>query len=149
VKADLASAYEDAIRRRDVIKMDVDATSDGEDITFTARDGTQLAELTKRLETLWLAPTTTTEDRKQLLRLVLDRVIVVISTPEHIDLELVWTGGLRERLQIQRRAELDTKVRALQQTGKEPGDIVDALQAARIPQHDGQAGITRHCEAES
>jgi DNA invertase Pin-like site-specific DNA recombinase len=137
VRADLESAYEDAIRRRDVIKAAIDADP-VEDVAFTPEDGAELMELTQQLEALWDAATTTTEDRKQLLRLVLDRVIVWTSTTEAIDLELVWVGGLRERLQVQRRAELDAQVRTLREHGMPPREIVQALKASGVPSLTGQ-----------
>jgi DNA invertase Pin-like site-specific DNA recombinase len=138
VKADLAAAYEDAIRRRDTIQMEITSAGPVEDIPFTLQDGTHLSELTRQIKALWTAPTTTTEDRKQLLRLVLQRVIVMTSTPDDVEVEVVWATGFRERLQVRRRTELDARVRALQQAGKEPGTIADELTAAGVPSATGK-----------
>jgi hypothetical protein len=137
VKADLEAVYEEAIRRRDQIREEITSADPSDDLGFTDQDSARLAELTKRIEALWAAPTTTNEDRKQLLRLVLDRVIVLTSTKEEVELEVVWVG-LRDRLHVQRRAELDAQVRRLRQANATPRTIVGALRATGVPSATGK-----------
>jgi hypothetical protein len=138
VKADLEAAYEEAIRRRDALKVEIHAAGDPEEIVFTPQDGAELRRLTQQLEALWTEETTTTEDRKQLLRGVLERVVVLTSTKEDLEVELVWESGFRERLQLHRRTELDARVRALQHAGREPRAIAAELQAAGVPSMTGK-----------
>ena len=78
------------------------------------------------------------EDRKQILGLVLERVIVVTSTSAELEVELVWVSGLRERLHRDYRAELDVRVRDLRIDGKAPGRIVSELRAAGVPSTTGK-----------
>ena len=137
-RADLLARYEDALARRDRRTEEIRSAAAGNDIAFTSEDGVQLSALTQQLEALWAASTTTTEDRKQLLWLVLQRVIVVTSTIEEVELELVWAGGLRERIHVDRRAELDARVRDLRNGGTRPAAIVRVLQTDGIPSITGK-----------
>ena len=136
-RADLLARYEDALARRDRRTEEIRSAAAGNDIAFTSEDGVQLSALTQQLEALWAASTTTTEDRKQLLWLVLQRVIVVTSTIEEVELELVW-AGLREEFYVDRRAELDARVRDLRNGGTRPAAIVRVLQTDGIPNITGK-----------
>jgi DNA invertase Pin-like site-specific DNA recombinase len=132
VRADFEAALESAIQRRDEVKRQIQAITVPEPIRFSRRDADEIVELTRHLDALWAAPTTTVEDRKQLLRTVLTRVVVHAVTDHAIQLELVWTGGLQERLEVPRRVDLDSSVAELRLTGKSPQAIVRALQAAEV-----------------
>jgi hypothetical protein len=138
VRADLLASYEDAIRRRDKMKEAVEASGVLDTIPFTPKDASRLNMLTQHLEALWSASTTTNEDRKRVLRLALQRVIVLTATKEDVDVELVWEGGHRERLHLNRRAELDRRVRELRSGGTVPEAIVHELRAAGIPSMSGK-----------
>lgn len=139
VRADLEAAYEDAIRRRDIIKEELSSIESAEESPLTPADGAKLTDLTGRLDELWQAPTTTNEDRKQLLRMVLHRVSVLHATPAGtIELELLWASGLRESLRIDRGAHLDASLRALRQQGMPPRSIVKELRATGVPSVTGK-----------
>lgn len=55
-----------------------------------------IRQLTTDLPALWLAPTTTSQDRQTIVRLLLQRVLVsVIDASEQVRLECHWHGGNR------------------------------------------------------
>lgn len=139
VRADLEAVLEAAIQRRDEVKRQIQAIPVPEPIRFTRDDAHEVVELTRHLDMLWAAPTTTTADRKQLLRTVLTRVVVHAVTDYAIELELVWAGGLQERLTVPRHGtDLDPVVAELRQTGKSARAIVRALQAADVKTATGE-----------
>jgi DNA invertase Pin-like site-specific DNA recombinase len=68
---------------------------------LTAEERRALARVARDLPRLWNAQTTTDRDRKELLRALLREVIVTIREPDRrAELELVWEGGARSRLEV-------------------------------------------------
>jgi hypothetical protein len=60
-----------------------------------------LACLAADLPRVWQAPTTTDRDRKQLLRCLLDDVVLTVDREQHsARLELFWQGGAHTELEI-------------------------------------------------
>jgi hypothetical protein len=63
----------------------------------------QLAETAARLPDLWHAPTTSSKDRKRLLRTLLGDVTIMPATdPAHLRIGLRWNSGATEELLIER-----------------------------------------------
>ena len=64
-----------------------------------------LARLARDLPRLWNAPTTTDRDRKELLRTLVNDVIVTVhAADKRADLELCWEGGARTELTVRLNA---------------------------------------------
>jgi Recombinase zinc beta ribbon domain len=62
--------------------------------TLSPAEKTRIRALGSDLRKVWTAPTTTDRDRKELLRTLLEEVIVAIHRPEHqAHLTLRWRGG--------------------------------------------------------
>ncbi|MFY9530776.1 MAG: recombinase zinc beta ribbon domain-containing protein [Candidatus Acidiferrales bacterium] len=62
--------------------------------TLSQEEKNKLLSLGSDLNKVWTAPTTTDRDRKELLRALLEEVIVTIDRPEHrAHLTLRWRGG--------------------------------------------------------
>src|SRR5262249_54127550 len=101
VKVDLEAQYDAALGRLETLKQTYAPAMSSGPRTVTEADMAALFTLTERLPHLWEAPTTTNEDRKQLLQTVLSRIILT-RTGEAYDLELEWVGGLREPLRVLR-----------------------------------------------
>lgn len=62
--------------------------------TLSMEEKSRLRALGSDLRKVWAAPTTTDRDRKELLRTLLEEVIVAVDRPEHrAHLTLRWRGG--------------------------------------------------------
>lgn len=130
VRAELASEWERAIHRRDELKRGLQAASGRQHRTIIRVTADELVALTRDIRMLWTAETTTSHDRKQLLQTVLSKVIVTGSSEEGVDLELVWSGGLRQPLRALRVKGIDSVVIQKRRDGKSCQDIADELNAA-------------------
>jgi hypothetical protein len=61
-----------------------------------------LARLARELPKLWAAKSTTDRDRKELLRTLVNEIVVTVRRPENIaDVEVFWEGGARSELSVQ------------------------------------------------
>jgi hypothetical protein len=70
---------------------------------LTATERATIRQLATHLPTLWAAPTTTPADRKAVLRLLIERVVVTVATPtEWVDVAVHWTGGPETHTRIRR-----------------------------------------------
>lgn len=68
---------------------------------LTAAERQALARLARDLPRLWDAETTTARDRKELLRTLVGEVIVTVNDdPRRAEIEIVWEGGARTKLQV-------------------------------------------------
>jgi DNA invertase Pin-like site-specific DNA recombinase len=62
--------------------------------TLTAAERHTITALASDLDGLWHAPTTTINDRKEIVRAIVDKVIVtVFGTSERVQASIVWAGG--------------------------------------------------------
>ncbi len=132
VKADLEQRYEDALTRLEALRREMAEAHVAAPAVLRAEDAHDLVTLSERIEALWAAPTTTNEDRKRLLRIVITRVLVHEVTKEAVELEIVWASGLQERCRVLRSAGVDTLVQALRATGKNAAEITDELRASGV-----------------
>ncbi len=138
VKADLEAQFEHALARRDELKREMAAASPAPPIVLRAEDARDLIALSERVEALWGAPTTTNEDRKRLLRLVITCVLVHEVTDEAVELEIVWASGLQERCRVLRSAGVAARAHTLALTGKTSTEIAAALRADGVTTTSGR-----------
>ncbi len=129
VKADLEMQFEHALARLDALKREMAAASPAPQIALRAEDARDLVALSEHVEAIWGAPTTTNEDRKRLLRLVISCVLVHEATDEAVELEIVWASGLQERCRVLRSAGVAARAHALALTGKTSEEITAELRA--------------------
>jgi DNA invertase Pin-like site-specific DNA recombinase len=62
--------------------------------TLTAAERHTITALATDITGLWHAPTTTINDRKEIVRAIVDKVIVtVIGTSERVQARIIWAGG--------------------------------------------------------
>lgn len=130
VKAELESEWEQAIHRRDELKRGIGATDAPQRKTISPVTVQELVALTRDVRMLWNAETTTNQDRKQLLHTVLSRVIVRGVSEETIELELIWSGGLRQTVSALRSKGVDRLIIQKRRQGKACQLIADELNAA-------------------
>lgn len=70
--------------------------------SLTPEERERVLELGLDLRSIWEAPTTTAQERKQLLRAVFDDVILKIDrSTAHAKVTLVWQGGATSELEVQ------------------------------------------------
>ena len=103
-------------------------------LTQSERD--LLVTLGRDLELAWDAPTTTNRDRKELMRLLIEEVVIKLSEDKtNCHLVIRWKGGATTELDV------DTAYRP-QPTIKTDEDTVDLLRRLAVHYTDGQiAGI--------
>lgn len=105
-------------------------------LTETERE--TIRSLATDLPALWAAPTSMPADRKEILRLLIDRVVATVDkTSEWVDVAVQWSGGHETRTQIQRpvgklvslarHAELLAEIRRLRREGYGAREIAAAL----------------------
>jgi DNA invertase Pin-like site-specific DNA recombinase len=127
--ADLLQQYEDALARLGDLKRVHARLTRQAPVSGTREDAVALQALTQDIRRLWDAGTTTNEDRKRLLRIVLSEVAVLAATADGIELEVGWAGGLREQLVVPRPKAVDTLVIRLHHEGQDPTAIAEHLNA--------------------
>lgn len=111
--------------------------------TLSDRQRELVRSLSDDLPRLWRAPTTTPSDRKRIVRLLLERVMVTVhGTAEQVDVSLHWAGGFTSRHELLR------PVRRYQQTAdyERLMDRIDELETrgkcySEIAQHLNQDGF--------
>lgn len=105
---------------------------------LTVADHEAIRGLAEDIPTLWRATTTTAAERKEVVRLLLERVeIVVAGTSENAEVVCCWAGGRHSRhalvrsvrytTQLSRHAELLERIRTAHAQGLRPPAIARAL----------------------
>jgi DNA invertase Pin-like site-specific DNA recombinase/transposase-like protein len=71
--------------------------------TLNVTERRRIQSLSKSVAALWNAPGTSSLDRKQIIRCIVDRVIVVVDkTTEFNEVTIVWQGGVSTKHQVAR-----------------------------------------------
>ena len=71
--------------------------------TLNVAERQRIQSLSKSVATLWNAPETSSLDRKQIIRCIVDRVIVVVDkSTEFNEVTIVWLGGVTTKHQVAR-----------------------------------------------
>jgi excisionase family DNA binding protein len=105
---------------------------------LTAADREAIRGLAEDIPTLWRATTTTAAERKEIVRLLLERVeVTVAGTSENAEVVCRWAGGRHSRhalvrsvrytTQLSRHAELLERIRTAHARGLRPPAIARAL----------------------
>lgn len=87
--------------------------------------------LAQDIEAVWHAPTTTNQDRKQLLRAAIDEV-QLRKEAEHYAVKVVWKGGAVTEREVRRRKRGDLPVTAT------PKDTVELVRTLAVEFDDAQ-----------
>jgi DNA invertase Pin-like site-specific DNA recombinase len=108
---------------------------------ITEAERTTILALAQDVPELWRARTTKTSDRKAILRLLIDRIVVNIDgNSEHVDLVVHWAGGHESRQNLRRPLgklehlssykTLLAEIHELRRAGHTAGQIAEKLNAA-------------------
>ena len=99
----LESRWEDALKKLRQVEEDHHRFLAKLPPTLSAADLQQIRSLSGSVTTLWDAPATSALDRKQIVRCLVERVIVAADkSSEHNEVTIVWQGGVATRHQVAR-----------------------------------------------
>jgi DNA invertase Pin-like site-specific DNA recombinase len=123
VARSLEKQWEEQLRAVETVEKEYQAWKFSRFGTFTQADREAIVALGSDLPTLWHAPTTTSAERKQMLRLVIREVIVDSKRVEgQVWVQINWQTGAQEQFWYQRRVNsyaVFTGTQALEQRVRE------------------------------
>ncbi len=97
----LEAEWENALRELKAAEAELARREHTRPVTLTAEDRAAVVALGKDLDAVWSAPTTTDRDRKELLRTLLEEVVMTIDRENfNAHLTLRWRGGLLSELDV-------------------------------------------------
>jgi hypothetical protein len=125
----LEAGWEDSLRAVHAAKAELARREEQRPRELTAEERSGILALGADLDRVWSAPPTTDRDRKELLRTLLEEVIVAVDRhKQQAHLTLRWRGGLISELNI----SLRRSQQAPNRTSEETVDLVRRL-AAHYP----------------
>ncbi len=137
----LEKEWEDALAAQQRLQEEYDRFTATCPRTLTAAERQTITALACDIESLWHADSTTTADRKEIIRAVVDKIVVtVLGTSERVQVTIVWAGGTTTTGEVVR------PVQWLEQLSYYP-QLVDRIREL-AGQGIGPAGIADHLEAE-
>ncbi|MBN0048491.1 hypothetical protein JS756_31205 [Streptomyces actuosus] len=90
----LEKAWEDALAVQQQLREDYDRFARSSPRILTPAERQTITALAGDIEDLWRADSTTTADRKEIVRAVVDKVVVTVhGTSERVNVTIVWAGG--------------------------------------------------------
>lgn len=120
--------------KRKLLDLEQEKTRPGVAIEFTEADFEQMLGLTRKFRELWDAPTTTAIDRKQILRAMVDRVVLEARTEEELRIRIEWTDASPATHRV---VDLHPKtlrrICAMHAAGVPETEIVALLRRERVP----------------
>lgn len=125
LESELETALAEAARR----KAEYDLALRVIPTPFSDDELTRLRTLAQDYALIWDAPSTTHEDRKRLIRCLVERVIFRRRGDIEVDIEIVWHGGERTRLEFLPHGNIRELAKRLHERGAWPEEIATALNA--------------------
>ncbi|QIY74843.1 recombinase family protein [Streptomyces sp. RLB1-33] len=136
----LEKEWEGALAVQQRLGEDYDRFTRSSPHILTPAERQTITALAGDIEGLWRAHSTTTADRKEIIRAVVDKVVVtVLGTSEQVKVTIVWAGGTTtagevirpvQRLQqLSYYPQLTDRIRELAGQGIGANGIADRLQA--------------------
>ena len=101
VAANLERRWNDALIKLDEVKQSASQVQQETALAITADQKSQILSLAKDLPKLWKASTTQPQDRKRILRLLVNDITVEKVAPKSLILHIRWHGGTTEDVPIQ------------------------------------------------
>ena len=141
VARNLERAWEEKLQAERALQEELHRQMDQEPTHLTEQERETIRRLASDFPVLWSASTTTPADRKEILRLVIDRVVVTVDpSSEAANVVVHWTGGDETRSEmlrpvaklttLRRHEELLAEIRRMRQEGYSAREIADALNQA-------------------
>lgn len=99
----LERAWEDRLRQQQQIEQEYRRFQESQPQQLTERERDEIYRLAGDLPALWKAQDTTDEDRKEILRQVIDHVVVNVERDtEWVEVQVQWAGGKQSYSRIRR-----------------------------------------------
>lgn len=149
VARNLETHWEEALRAVEQIERDYESWRHRQQLTMTPEDREQILALAQDLPTVWSATTTTAADRKQLLRLLIDSVL--LDNRRKVGqtwFQINWRTGASSQHWSQRPVrsyadhadgkQIETRVRTLHAAGLMDAAIASTLNAEGFSTSHGQ-----------
>jgi DNA invertase Pin-like site-specific DNA recombinase len=150
VASTLEKSWEDALRKEQRLREDYDRFLRESPPRLAEKERTTVQSLAGDIPSLWQAPSTTNVERKQILRCLIDRVVVnVRCDSEHVQATIYWKGGyeshhefirpVRTYAQLHGFEPLMDRIAELRDAGKNAEQIADCLnqEGFRPPKQPG------------
>ena len=137
----LEARWEDALKKQRQVEEEYHRFLAKLPATLSNADRQRIRSLSESVATLWHAPGTSALDRKQIVRCVVERVIVVIDKATELnEVTIVWQGGIATQHQVARPVgsyeqlkdyrRLTERIRQLHREGLHFKQIADKLNEA-------------------
>ena len=136
----LERQWEEALAAELKLQQEYEAFQARQPATLSVAERAAIQRLAGDLPALWDAPTTTPGERQQIVRFLIERVLVtVVEHSEQVRVEVHWAGGHRSRFtlirpvarvdQLSRYADLQARIKAWHEEGCSPTQIAQKLNA--------------------
>lgn len=100
----LERKYEELLNAQQLLQEDFDRYLSGAQPVLSEAEREVIRSLAQDIPTLWNASSTRVEERQQIMRLLIERVLVrVEGKSESVDVEIHWAGEHRTQLRIRRK----------------------------------------------
>jgi hypothetical protein len=138
VAATLEKGWNEALQQERQVQEDYDRFLRTSPPRLTDQERATIEALAKDIPALWNAPATTNVERKQIVRCLVDRVVVQVRCDsEQVDATIHWKGGYESRHEFRRKVQryaqmrdfelLMARVVELRQAGSDAAEIAAAL----------------------
>jgi DNA invertase Pin-like site-specific DNA recombinase len=143
----LEARWEEALKKQRALEEEYHRFLAKLPATLSAPDRERIQALSQNVPSLWYAGGTTATDRKQIVRCLVERVVVAADpATERTDVTIVWKGGLTTQHQVARPVgryeqlqdyqRLTERLKELHRQGLHRGPIADKLNAEGfVPPH--------------
>jgi DNA invertase Pin-like site-specific DNA recombinase len=138
VARSLERRWEETLRAEREVRDDYDRFLREQPPQLSREERERIAALSSDLPALWHAPGTTYRDRKEIVRCLVDKVVVhVKSDSEYVDVTIHWQGGFTSRHEVVRPVKsyeqlrdfdkLMDRIATLRQEGHTAAQIAECL----------------------
>jgi DNA invertase Pin-like site-specific DNA recombinase len=153
VAASLEARWEEALQQERQLREDYDRFLAQSPPRLSDRERSIIQALAKDIPPLWRAPATTNADRKQIVRLLVERVVVhVHGNSEYVSATMHWKGGYQSEHEFTRAVanygqlrdfdHLLERLQALRAEGRSAPQIAQALSAEGFHPPRGRGPFT-------
>ncbi len=146
----LEKDWETALAERERLGEEYDRFAASRPRILTPAERDQIRALATDIPAIWHAPTTTSADRKQLIRHLAGQVRVEVpGTSEKVNTQVVWAGGHTTTAQISRPVACLTQLSYYPQLAERARELADAgLTTAQIASRLNTEGFRppKRCE---
>ena len=149
----LEQLWEEALRAERACQEEYDRFLQDQPRRLTDNERSQIVALANDIPKLWHAPETTAAERKEIVRLLIERVVVYVQADhERVGAEIAWRGGLTTKHEIIRSVaryeslgvyqQLLKRIRQLRREGMTIARIAKRLNAEGYRTPRSQKGYT-------